>query len=122
MAIYNPGNNKVIKAPKNRRPLKKLAKLGFKLLSSGELKKSIKIEGIIIPYGVPFTITTTLPLSKYLLTLSGLSVESTWGIPKTLESIINCSNSPAESKESISRLFNLYFTSFTKSELVIFFI
>ena len=44
------------------------------------------------------TITTTLPFSKYLLTLSGLSVARTWGIPKTLESTINCSSSPAESK------------------------
>ena len=36
IATYIPGNNKVIKTAKSLRPLRKLAKLGFKLVSSGE--------------------------------------------------------------------------------------
>lgn len=48
MATYKPGKSRVIKAAKHLRPLKKFAKLTFKLVSSGEVKKSIKIEGVII--------------------------------------------------------------------------
>ena len=47
IATYIPGNNKVIKTAKSLRPLRKLAKLGFKLVSSGEERKSIKIDGMI---------------------------------------------------------------------------
>ena len=49
MATYNPGRRRVIKAAKKRRPRRKLAKFTFKLVSSGEAKKSIKIAGTIIP-------------------------------------------------------------------------
>ena len=59
---------------------------------------------------MPFTNTITLPFKIYLQDLSGLSVESVPGTPRILESTISCSNSPAESKESISKLFNLYLT------------
>ena len=45
----NRGKSKVIKAAKNLRPLKKFAKLTLKFVSSGEVKKSTKIAGVIIP-------------------------------------------------------------------------
>ena len=48
--------------------------LNFKLISSGEDKKSIKTAGIIKEYGLPFTNTTTLPSKIWLTALSGLSV------------------------------------------------
>ena len=65
--------------------------------------------------------TMTLPFKRYLAVLSGLSVEIISGMPKAFDSTNNCSNSPADSKESISKLFKRYLTSLTKSELVIFF-
>lgn len=122
MATYIPGNNRVIKAAKTLRPRKKLAKFTFKFVSSGEAKKSIRTAGIITPYGLPFISTTTRPFNRYLDTLSGLSVESISGIPNILESTISCSNSPADSRESTSKLFRRYFTSLTKSLLAIFLI
>ena len=64
----------------------------------------------------------TLPSNKCLVALSGRSVDKRTGIPHLLSSVINCSNSPVESKESISKLFNLNFTSETKLLLVMFFI
>ena len=41
---------------------------------------------------------------------------------KFVSSTINCSSSPLERRKSIFKLFNLNFTSATKSEFVIFFI
>lgn len=54
--------------------LKKFAKSEFKFSSSGEVIKSIKIAGTTRAKGVPFIIIATLPESKLLQTLSGLSV------------------------------------------------
>lgn len=51
----------------------------FKLSSSGDFKKSMKIAGAINTNGEPFTITITFPSNKALQTLSGLSVESICG-------------------------------------------
>ena len=62
--------------------LKKFVKIGLKLVSSGENKKSSIFAGDIIEYGFPFIKITTLPCNKYLQHLSGLSVEITCGTPK----------------------------------------
>lgn len=63
-------------------------------MSSGDSKKSIKIEGKIKTKGEPFTITAILPSNKALETLSDLSVESTCGKGDHFLSWINCSNCP----------------------------
>ena len=49
IATYIPGNRRVMKAAKNLKPRKKLAKLDFRFVSSGDAKKSIKIAGMIRP-------------------------------------------------------------------------
>jgi len=45
------------------------------LSSSGDFKKSIKIDGKIKTKGEPFTITITFPSNKALQAASGLSVD-----------------------------------------------
>lgn len=94
IATYSPGksiakNNEILLIS-----LKKLAKLKFKLLSSGDFKKSIKIAGKIKAYGDPFTNTAIFPSKSEFETLSGLSVASIWGKGEYLLSWINCSNCP----------------------------
>lgn len=74
--------------------LEKFANVVFKFVSSGDVKKSAKIAGVITPAGVPFTIITALPFKRYFDALSGRSVQRSWGKPKRLESEINWSNSP----------------------------
>ena len=101
---------------------KKLPNTVFKFVSSGEDRKSIRIAGSIKAYGEPLTIITTLPCKRALTALSGLSDTRIFGIPKTLVSVNNCSNSPAESKESISKLLSLYFASATKLSFFMSFI
>ena len=121
IATYKPGSNKVIKKATNLTNLSKLAYWNLRFGSSAEERKSTKTQGIIKTYGLPFTITTTLPERRWFAALSGLSVESIWGRLHLLLSSINCSNWPEEIIESISKLFNLYFTSATKSSFAISF-
>ena len=121
IAIYMLGSNKVMPIARNLKIFKKLAKIGFKFVSSGEEMKSTMVAGKIIQYGFPFTKITTLPAYKFFAALSGLSVESIWGRLHLLLSSINCSSWPEEIIESISKLFNLYFTSATKSSFAISF-
>ena len=64
----------------------------FKLSSSGDCKKSIKIAGNISAYGEPFTNTAIFPEKSALDTLSGLSVASSCGKGEYLLSWISCSN------------------------------
>ena len=101
---------------------KKFAKTVFRLVSSGDEKKSIITAGSIKAYGEPFTITTTLPCKSAFTALSGLSETSILGTPKTLVSVNNCSNSPAERSESTPKLLSLYFVSAIKSSFVMSFI
>ena len=64
IAIYNPGNNRVIHAARNLIVFIKLDNTGLKFLSSGDFKKSNAIAGIISAKGVPLTIIITLPSSR----------------------------------------------------------
>ena len=86
------GSNKVMPIARNLKIFKKLAKIGFKFVSSGEDMKSTMVAGKIIQYGFPFTKITTLPAYKFFAALSGLSVDNTCGILYLLSSHINCSN------------------------------
>ena len=95
IATYRAGKNNVVAAAINLTILEKFANVVFKFVSSGDVKKSENIAGVITPAGVPFTIITALPFNKYFAALSGLSVDISWGRPKRLESEINWSNSPS---------------------------
>jgi hypothetical protein len=64
----------------------------FKFISSGDDKKSKKTPGIIRTYGLPFTITATLPSRRCIAVLSDLSVAINCGKATLLSSCINCSN------------------------------
>ena len=64
MAKYIPGKSKVIIAPNSLIALKKTVKLYFKFISSGVVKKSLKVVGTTKARGVPFTIKTTLPCKR----------------------------------------------------------
>lgn len=76
IATYRAGKNNVVAAATNLTILEKFAKEVFKLVSSGDVRKSEKIAGVITPAGVPFTIIIALPFNKYFAALSGLSVDT----------------------------------------------
>lgn len=76
-----PGSSNVKNIDRILINFRKFAKIGFKLSSSGDAMKSVKVAGSIKTYGLPFIMIQTLPLNKCLATLSGLSVASIVGIP-----------------------------------------